>query len=118
MRISRTWLRPILTAVLFPVVLLGSMWGVDEYAQWRAERLVNVSRQQALDLAWSQCFKKMSPGRQHIGWAHPWLGPDGWTVTAHQSRFDPLLQRYPLAFARIATSGPLLLDCRRIGPGF
>lgn len=118
MRISKTWFRPILTAVLFPGVLIGIMWALDEYGQWRAERLVNVSRQQAISLAWSKCFSNTPPGFPAVKWAYARIAPQGWIVTSNQSYFDWLLQREPSVVAWVATQQPIVLGCQIIGPRF
>lgn len=119
MRLSNLWLRPVVTAVLFPIVLITIMWGVDVYAQWRSERLVAVTRQQAVALSWSQCFSKPPPGFPAAKWTYAHIGSTGWEIEADQTYIGHLLGSRPLAWAWVPTQGPqVLLDCRFIGEAF
>ena len=114
MRISKTWLRPILTAVLFPVGLLFSMWATHSYAQWRTAKFVNVTRKQAVALAWSECFAKSPPGFSAPKWSYPILTDSGWVVFADRTFLSEVFNQAPGTYAWIASERPRILDCRYI----
>lgn len=114
MQIPRKYLYPIVTAVLFPIVLTGSMWALDEFTgeEWLPWTKVNVSSHQAVKIAESKCFAQ-SPS--YLG-LRPWrtkLRDGRWFVTGTKKG------RYwtwpaasdALAYALIDSKTGALLNC-------
>lgn len=60
MRFNKTYLRPIMTAVLFSIALLVLQWSVGRFFSddWLPWTEVRISAPQAMEIAESQCFAR------------------------------------------------------------
>ncbi len=81
----KMWLRPVLTAVLFPVVLVGAIWGFDHFSgeEWLPWTKVAVTSQQAIAIAEAKCFSR-APSYLALKPWHTRLGNDRWAIWANQ----------------------------------
>ena len=82
----KAWLRPILTAVLFPVVLLGAMWVLDatsgdEWLPWTQSKL---SSEQVVHIAETECFRQYPDYEKFRPW-HVKLSDGRWRIKGTQS---------------------------------
>jgi hypothetical protein len=82
----RTWLRPVLTAALFPVVLLASIAALDEFSgsdrlPWTKSR---HSREQIISLAEAQCFSSYADHEKFRPW-HAKLSDGRWLIRGTRS---------------------------------
>jgi hypothetical protein len=124
MRIRGKYLYPIITAVMFPIVLLGSWWGLDAYAQWRAARGVEVSRSFAEETASVQCFARSPAGFPLGKWRHSRIVNAGWFVWKGDYYFDwPWRSEAPgtiepAAIAVVDAHRARIIDCRFTAPDF
>ena len=86
MRISRTWLRPVLTAVLFPVALLGAMWILDATSgdEWLPWTKSKMSSEQVVRIAETECFRRY-PGYEKFRPWHVKLSDGLWRITGTDS---------------------------------
>jgi hypothetical protein len=109
----KIWLRSILTAVLFSLVLTGAMWALDEFSgeEWLPWTKVAVSSKQAVTIAETKCF---SPTYRTLKPWHTKLRDGRWAVWGSQKgRY----WRWPstsdaVAFAQIDAQTGDLVRCR------
>ena len=88
MRIPREYSYPILTAIMFPVALVGTMWALDLYSQWLRENHVEVARSRAVTIASSQCFSRSPPSFPIGKWGHARIENDHWVVWMDDTPLD------------------------------
>ena len=117
MRIKRIYLHAVLTAVLFPVVLVGMLWALDGLSDesWHRSDYV-ISRAQALAIAEKDCFAQ-DRGGYTKGRRHSYLKGDVWIIgISKESRFVvlPGLEQ-KVAVAELNAHNGFLTHCTFLG---
>jgi hypothetical protein len=117
MRLSSTYIRPVLTALLFPIVLLGAMWALDEFTgdEWLPWTHVKLTSRDAVQLAQRECFASY-PESSHFGPWHTKLRGTRWRVYGTRSGLPwlPISDGDAVVYALIDAESGTVIDCRMI----
>jgi len=117
MRISRNWVRPILTAVLFPVALLGAIWILDATSgdEWLPWTKSKMSREQAVRIVETECFHHYPDYDKFKPW-HVKLVDGHWRISGTRSGLPFFISSHfdTLMFAAIDDSNGVIISCTTI----
>ena len=114
MRIPRKYLYPFLTAIMFPIVLTGTMWAFDLMSdeQWLRGDKVEVSSDKAVAIARTECFSTM-PNQRVDARPKTYLKGDAWFVSIDRNAG---IWQWPGGFtvaqAEVNAHNGIVTDCR------